>query len=579
MNLISEKLIFISAQPDQYYFLWQLELLLFNLRGYDIPTKHIHILLGYDSCVGLSADSISFKERHPDVNVCGYPDTRSSSRYLSSIRPHIIAKHFRENPFLECETIFYHDSDIVFSKAPDFESLLSNKVWYASATGNYLNMNYIISNTSRFFFEQMCELMEVEKDVVEANDLHAGGAQYLLKNCTTAFWERAEQDCELLFSFLEGERMKLGFCKANRLVNPWYSDMWVMWWGALREGYIFEVHSDLDFSWADSSIDQWKSKSILHYTGNVDSQGQTLFRKANYSSCTPFFDNFSKIDRNSCSYSLVEIIKEYRHSIFQKRINLADMSFLIVSQIDSVDRLENTIAVTNFLCNHFETKVIVMEVDTSPKITSEDLHPDVEYHFHADGNPKLHRTKYNNKLIEMASTPYISLYDTDVIIPVKQIVDAIELIRKGRYKVVHPFDGSCFGVDILLKAMFIRILDEKFLKENQGKLTLYSKRAVGGCIFLDRAAYQKGGGENENISSWGPDDVERVKRMKILGYEIKRIDGPLYHLHHARKENSGYGNYHDHVRLMEEYLKVTESDQQELTNYIKTWDWLPHDLN
>ena len=44
--------------------------------------------------------------------------------------------------------------------------------------------------------------------------------------------------------------------------------------------------------------------------------------------------------------------------------------------------------------------------------------------------------------------------------------------------------------------------------------------------------YVQAGGENEHFYGWGPEDLERVKRMEILGYSVTRIKGDLYHLYH-----------------------------------------------
>ncbi|MET4082946.1 hypothetical protein ABIB40_002913 [Pedobacter sp. UYP30] len=567
-------MIFISAQPDQYYFLWQLELLIFNFRRLGISANDIHILIGYDPQSGPSQEFRKFKKKYVDININEYQDSRISKKYLSSIRPHILAKHFKKYPKLQNEPLFYHDSDIVFSRLPDFSDLLDDDIWYASETAEYTNMNYIIQNSSNEFFLDMCRILEVDPKKVEEQDKNAGGAQYLLKDCSVNFWEKIEVSCEKLFEFLNESKLKKGFCNTTSIVSPWYSDMWVLWWSAIAEERKFKIASQLDFSWATSPVSEWDTKAILHYTGSVMSDNEKIFRKASFSSCSPFFSSFSNIDQNTCSYPLVQLISEFKRTCTEQRRILVDISFLIIVRIDSIDRLENTFAVTNYLCNNFKTNVILMEVDSKQHIDLKKIHPDVKYIYQFDENPKLHRTKYNNKLIKQCDTSFIALYDIDVVLPIDQIVKSVELLRQGNYKIVFPFDGRCLSVDILLKAMFIKIMDEEFLSSNYDKQTIYSRRAVGGCIFLDRMCYVNSGGENQNITSWGPDDVERFKRMKILGHKYKRIQGVLYHLHHSRKENSGYQSNLDNIILMEEYLKICEFKRSDLEEYVKTWAWI-----
>jgi hypothetical protein len=46
-------MVYISAQPDNYYFLWQLQLQLFNFNRLGIDADFIHVLICYDKERGL----------------------------------------------------------------------------------------------------------------------------------------------------------------------------------------------------------------------------------------------------------------------------------------------------------------------------------------------------------------------------------------------------------------------------------------------------------------------------------------------------------------------------------------------
>ncbi|MBC6112438.1 galactosyltransferase-related protein [Pedobacter fastidiosus] len=566
-------MIYLSAQPDQYYFLWQLQLQLFNFIKLGINPNHIHILIGFEARKGLSIESKKFILDNALVNVHVYEDTRLEKNYLSSVRPHIIAKHLKAFPDLERETIFYHDSDIIFSALPDFKQLVKNDTWYVSDTRSYLDTNYIMQTSDANLFNSMCEIVGVKPEQVLNNDANAGGAQYIIKKSSVNFWEKVESDCEKLFKFLSHYKAERGFREKANTIDPWVTDMWVLWWNALLLNKEFKVHKELEFSWADSPISEWTENKILHYTGHVKLEDKTIFRKNNYFNCSPFFDDFSKINKNICSSALVQTIKEYNKQAEKKRVDLKDVSFLITVRVDSQDRLENIYAVTKYLFHHFDTNILLLEIDSEPKLKKDLLHEDVNYSFVKDKQIKLHRTKYNNVLIQKATTPYISIYDADIIIPISQIVESVEILRSTRYHSVLPYDGNCCGTDVLLKAMFIKILDEKLLVHNANKQSNYARRAVGGSIFLNKSSYSKIGYDNEKIKFWGPEDIERIKRMKILGYETKRVRGPLFHLHHERYENSGYQNLDQNIELMNEYLRVANSSKSELEEYIKTWDW------
>lgn len=566
-------MIFISAQPDEFYFLWQLQLQLHNFSRLGISAENIHVLIGYQKGRGLSSFFKEFIATNKQASFYPYVDDRVSKCYLSSLRPHILAKHFNAHKFLEKACVFYHDSDMLFNRIPDFSEMLENDTWYASETASYTSASYIKEVTNQRVFEQMCNLVGLRSDLVEAQDKQAGGAQYLLKNVPTSFWQKLELDAEKLFVFLNDYNNKLGYCDHHQKIQAWCADMWCLWWQAILVGKQIAVHQELGFSWADSPIELEQSNPIVHYTGKMSAKNQRLFRKNNYSNCSPFYDEFQEIDKNTSSYTVVKEIKDYNKNQLAHRIDLRDTSFLIPVRIDSDDRLENLYIICKYLHLHFDAPVILVEADGVSKINKSLLPEEVDYHFVEDASPIFHRTKYNNMLIRLSETPYVALYDTDVVFQTSQLLSAITWLRSGKCQMAYPYDGNFWGVDILMKAMFSKILDPILFENNLGKLSIGSERSYGGCVFLNKMAYISAGMENEHLTSWGPDDVERWKRMLLLGYTIKRVSGNLYHLPHPRTANSGYSNIQERINLTNEYLKICSMEKHQLENYIETWDW------
>lgn len=265
-------------------------------------------------------------------------------------------------------------------------------------------------------------------------------------------------------------------------------------------------------------------------------------------------------------------IKDIRAQKNKKRISLKDVSFLIPLRIDSQSRLDNLTAIARYLDKYFDTQIIILESDKEPKIDKELLPDNCRYLFRYDESPLLHRTKINNELIRLASTPIIAIYDTDVIIPVQQIKQSVLLLKESKADMVYPYDGTFISVDSLFKEMFVKLLDDKlFITPHQEKFVVAMTRSFGGAVFINTQNYITAGGENENFTSWGPEDAERYKRMKILGYIVKRIKGNLYHLPHKRLLNSFYHSSNNRIVLMEEYLKVCKMKSTELKEYISNW--------
>lgn len=569
-------MVFINAQPDEYYFFWQLEILIFNFQTQGINLNNVHILIGYQKDPGLSVDFKEFKKKYPKANIFVYEDTRQSKRYKSSLRPHIIAKHFEQYGDLVNDVIFYHDSDIVFLKLPNFNILSQGETWYASATRGYIGAQSIIGAGGINLFANMCKIVGIHPEMVLANNDHAGGAQYVIKNVNAKFWYKLETDCEKVYSLLETAEstFHLNDGPSNvPFVEKWFTDMWVLWWNALAKNIKFEVHEELEFCWATSPVEQLYKVNILHYTGDTGHLNSPFFKKEQYVLYPPFNEDLTWVSNKYCGNALVGIIQNFNEERLRERYDLSDVSFLIPIRVDSSDRLTNLHIIVKYLHKNFKTNIIVMEVDEEQKVDSKELPDSIQYIFQQNSSSRLFRTKINNEMIKMVSSPFVSLYDTDVIVPVKQIIKSVRILRRGLYKIVSPYSGMFVNVDYLLKEIFMKMLDDRFLLENQYKGALTTKRSYGGCIFLHKKCYVESGMENENLSSWGPDDIERVKRMQILGYPTGRVPGPLFHLTHERKIDSGYTSEKELEDLMLTYLDISSKTRDELSKHIDSWEW------
>ena len=135
---------YISAQPDELYFAWQVEVMLDNFLSHHIPAGDIHIIVGIDKTPSEWWHKLI--ERFPGVGFYFYKDERLHKQYAPSIQPHILAKHFERFPELSKDAIFYHDCDMLFTRDPRFENLLEDDIWYVSDTrSDYLSSQYILS--------------------------------------------------------------------------------------------------------------------------------------------------------------------------------------------------------------------------------------------------------------------------------------------------------------------------------------------------------------------------------------------------------------------------------------------------
>ncbi|NQU32289.1 MAG: hypothetical protein HQ521_03565 [Bacteroidetes bacterium] len=253
-----------------------------------------------------------------------------------------------------------------------------------------------------------------------------------------------------------------------------------------------------------------------------------------------------------------------------KKNDLTDLTFIIPIRIDSDERLENLNLVIELIKNNFDTKIIVLEADKNERVNSQLIDKKI---FIEDYNPVFHHTKYRNYMTIQVTSPFIAIWDTDILIPPYQILKAVNLIRKHKTSFVIPYDGKVYKVDPVLKRLYSKnkILD--CIIHNLKKMPLmYGHFSVGGAFIVNKIEYCKVGMENEKFYGWGPEDAERVKRWEILGYNVKKVDGPLFHLHHPRKENSWFGSEEIELINKFEFIRICKMKKDELIFEIQSWN-------
>lgn len=169
-------MLFLSAQPDQTYFIWQLEIQLRNFHANRINKENIQVLVGYNQENGLNEAFKRFIDENIQfANFHVYPDRRENPRYTSSIRPNLLKQHFQMYPKLERETIFYHDSDILLSRLPQISNVDINNICYVSDTRNYLDVDYIRQSGSEELLDNMLDIIGLSKEKLEQEDTNTGG--------------------------------------------------------------------------------------------------------------------------------------------------------------------------------------------------------------------------------------------------------------------------------------------------------------------------------------------------------------------------------------------------------------------
>lgn len=301
-------MIYLSAQPDNIYFHWQLEVQFLNFKDLGIPLSSYHVLVGIKE--ETSKEFLELEQKYPEVKFSFIKDTRERRRYIPSIRPHIISKYFQSHPELSQEQIFYFDADVIFREKLDFDEF-GTKQNFVSDTDSYLGVNYITSKGGEKMLEEMCNLLKVDRDKVRQIGKH-GGAQYFFQpGLTSEFWKKIENDCSELYNYLQNSchiYAKWWSQKHGKPVDDyheiqsWCADMWCVLWNLVYVNREVSIHDELKFSWATSTAEEYNQLKIFHNAGVTDVKKNELFYKGQYIKGLPDNLDLSFVSEKTASY-------------------------------------------------------------------------------------------------------------------------------------------------------------------------------------------------------------------------------------------------------------------------------------
>ncbi len=94
---------FICTQPATTYFIWQVEVMLFNFKEMGVNLNHVDVVCAKTNETILS-DWLNLSERY-GVHIYFYDDTRKSKKCIYSINENLLKQHFKKYPELKNEII------------------------------------------------------------------------------------------------------------------------------------------------------------------------------------------------------------------------------------------------------------------------------------------------------------------------------------------------------------------------------------------------------------------------------------------------------------------------------------------
>jgi hypothetical protein len=287
---------FISAQPASLYYAWQAEVMINNFLSMGIKGEDIHLV-----CAKLSPevgeDWLALQKGYP-AKFFFYEDTREDKAYQPGVQAHILEKHWRENPDLDKEAVFFHDVDFIFTRPFDFTPFLNDDIWYFSDTISYLGAHYI-QYKGEEVLDAMCNSIGINKQLVINNQNNSGGAQKLFKNITADYWKLVyDNQIKLWYAMGTVEHIKKEGDPYG--IQRWTASMWAELWTGWLLGYEIKVPKEFDFCWATDGVGRWHDLAFFHNAGVTGPQHKQFF-KADYINRLPYTERL-EINPDSASY-------------------------------------------------------------------------------------------------------------------------------------------------------------------------------------------------------------------------------------------------------------------------------------
>lgn len=345
----------VTAAPNDLPFFSETAVQLHNARKQGF--SHLFRVLVFENPGQFQNNSELCKEKweelpklFPEVKFFFYKDTDNIERiirvfgYPSLQRPYILKKHFQEYPELQNDAIFYIDGDVLLHRGIDFLTpFIQDNINYLSYTGRKeVSYNYISAD---HFYDKMGNIQEAKKKSFEKEPFwqnflgefklteqefasrkdEIGGAQYLLKNVSSEFWDRVLSSSIVIKYYLHTINQKYmkgstAQDKENNGFQSWCADMWAVLFNLWKDGHHTQTPSELNFSWATDPISKWDTTYVFHNAGIAADS----FNKRDLDYCNNIHTFFSKpipnVNPTICSFNYRNEIIETKNTLWQSMI-------------------------------------------------------------------------------------------------------------------------------------------------------------------------------------------------------------------------------------------------------------------
>lgn len=398
-----KELRYICCQPAIPFYTWQVEVMINNFIKMGVNPNFMDIVCAIENNI-IPDDWKKLQAHFNSVRFFFYNDTRVDKAYAPSVYFNMLKQHIVSHPEIQQNTLFLHDCDIVFTKPPNFDSMIFGDAWYLSDTLSYINYDYI-QQKGNHIYEAMCKIVGIDARIPKLLNNNSGGAQYIVKNTTFEFWDKVEKDSIRLYNhFCEIEPLHIPKSEYDYPIQKWTAGMWSLLWNAWLFGHETIVDTRMDFAWVTDMYDNVNKCSILHNAGVSNSESRMFFKGA-YTSILPYNIELDVAREKASYYYWQEVCDTAKKSVLMDTQpitnNIAETVLIdnisesarLKTIVQNVINKQKSLKIKNEFTNH---KISQLQLDPFGVCNAKCWYCPVRY----KGNPVEGRTIMSVELLE-----------------------------------------------------------------------------------------------------------------------------------------------------------------------------------
>lgn len=247
-----------------------------------------------------------------------------------------------------------------------------------------------------------------------------------------------------------------------------------------------------------------------------------------------------------------------------------EVAFIFPVMVDSDDRLYNMKCVIKYLREIFKNPTIIISEQKNSGLDFSDI---CDFHLIYNTNfDIIHKCKIINDAVKFFNSPYFIVNDCDCTVSGSSYMYAYHKLKLG-YDLIVCHNNSRLEITTDLRDNLNRHWD---FTKTYGMKFFPVTLEIGGAVAYNRKTFLNNGMYNENFIGWGCEDDEIICRFeKFNSNVVRKLEFTDYLIHIDHPDSIGKRDFNtDQYKYnYNELIKIRNIDNDELSNYIRTWTW------